>query len=378
MREIEHAGLATSLPTDFAQSRAAVVVMRADGTFVYVSDGFCDLVGRSRADLLGVRADAADIASSADRTRWILERASEVGTAFRYRRLYETPDGDRLVDVSVHRAAEDLIVTTMADVSEHENGMSEAEILESFLDAVPLGVVVYDRELRIVRVNRTVEELGRVRPEHLGERLTDAFPDADPKVVGAIEAVLESGEQIVNLPITRPDGHSLLLNFFPVRDAHDAVVQVGCLFSDVTEFTEAHATIQAQRETIRKLATPVLELGDRVLVAPLVGEMDTTRVRQLTERLLQAIAEKRARVVILDVTGVPVIDSAVAHELLTTVSVARLMGAEAVMSGISTDHAEAITRLGIAVSGFETVATLADAVAAARSLSQRAVALTSS
>jgi len=375
MRETEHAGLATSLPTDFARSRAAVVVMHADGTFVYVSDGFCDLVGRSRAELLGHRADAADIASAADRTRWILERASEVGTAFRYRRLYETSDGDRLVDVNVHRAAADLIVTTMADVSEDENGMSEAEILGPFLDAVPVGVVIYDRELRIVRVNRTVEELGRVRPQHLGERLTDAFPDADPKVVGAIEAVLENGEQIVNLPITRPDGHSLLLNFFPVRDVHDAVVQVGCLFSDVTEFTEAHATIQAQRETIRELATPVLELDDRVLVAPLVGEMDTVRVRQLTERLLQAIADKRARVVILDVTGVPVIDSAVAHELLTTVSVARLMGAEAVMSGISTDHAEAITRLGIAVSGFETVATLADAVAAARSLSRRAAAV---
>jgi rsbT co-antagonist protein RsbR len=226
--------------------------------------------------------------------------------------------------------------------------------------------VVYDRELRIVRVNRTVEELGRVRPEHLGERLTDAFPDADPEVVAAIEAVIDTGKHIVNMPISRADGHSLLLNFFPIRDMHDAVVQVGCLFSDVTEFTEAHATIRSQRETIRELATPVLELDDGVLVAPLVGEMDTTRVGQLTERLVQAIGETRARVVIFDVTGVPAIDSAVAHELLSTVSVARLMGTEAVMSGISTDHAEAITRLGIEVRGFETVATLADAVAVAR------------
>ena len=64
-------------------------------------------------------------------------------------------------------------------------------------------------------------------------------------------------------------------------------MQVGCLFSDVTEYAEAHATIQAQREPIRELATPILELDGRVLVAPLVGDMDTTRVRQLTERLLQ-------------------------------------------------------------------------------------------
>jgi PAS domain S-box-containing protein len=375
MRDTDHAGLAAGLPTDFAKSDAAVVVMHADGTLLYVSQAFCELVGTTRAELLGRRADAAEIASSAARTRWIIDRASEVGTAFTYRRLYTTPAGDRLVDVNVHRAAEDLIVTTMTDISERENGTAEAEMLGPFLDAVPVGVVVYDRALRIVRVNRTVEELGRVRPEHVGERLTEAFPDVDQRVVAAIEDVLESGEHIVNLAVVRPDGHSLLLNFFPIRDAHDAVVQVGCLFSDVTEFAEASATIRAQRETIRRLATPILELEDRVLVAPLVGEMDTVRIRQLTERLLQAITETRARVVIFDVTGVPLIDSAVAHELMNTVAVARLMGAQAVMSGISTDHAEAITRLGIAVSGFDTVATLADAVAVARSKSVRAPAL---
>jgi PAS domain S-box-containing protein len=375
MHETEHAGVAENLPTQFAQSGAAVVVMRADGTLLYVSQGFCELVGSSRDELLGRRAEQAEMGSSGERTRWILDRASEVGAAFTYRRLYTTPAGDRLVDVNVHRAAEDLIVTTMTDISERENGVSETELLEPFLDAVPVGVVVYDRALRIVRVNRTVEELGRVRPEHLGERLTDAFPDVEPRVVSAIEAVLECGEQIVNLAIARPDGHSLLLNFFPIRDAHDAVSQVGCLFSDVTEYAEAHATIQAQRETIRELATPILELDGHVLVAPLVGEMDTTRVRELTERLLQVITETRARVVIFDVTGVPVIDSSIAHELMNTVAVARLMGARAVMSGISTDHAEAITRLGIAVSGFETVGTLADAVSVARSQALQAPAI---
>lgn len=375
MNDTDHAGLAAGLPTDFARSAAAVVVMHADGTLLYVSEAFCELVGSTRAELLGRRADDAEIASSAERTRWIIERASEVGAAFTYRRLYTTAAGDRLVDVHVHRAAEDLIVTTMTDISERENGAVDPEMLGPFLDAVPVGVVVYDRALRIVRVNRTVEELGRVRPEHLGERLTEAFPDVDQRVVAAVEDVLESGEHIVNLAVVRPDGHSLLLNFFPIRDAHDAVVQVGCLFSDVTEFAEASATIRAQLDTIRRLATPILELEDRVLVAPLVGEMDTPRIRRLTERLLQAITDTRARVVIFDVTGVPVIDSAVAHELMNTVAVARLMGADAVMSGISTEHAEAITRLGIAVNGFDTVATLADAVGAARSKASRAPAL---
>ena len=336
MHETERASLATGLSTDFASSGAAVVVMRSDGTFLYVGEGFCELVGRTRAELVGLRADETGIASSAGRTRWILDRASEVGAAFAYRRLYPTAAGDRLVNVNVHRAAEDLIVTTLTDISERENGADEAELAGPFVDAVPVGLVVYDR----------------------ARRLAHALPDVEPQVVAAVEAVLESGEHIVSLAVPRPDGHGLLLNVFPIRDAGDAVVQVGCLYSDA-ELTGAHAT-------------PILELDDRVLVAPLVGEMDTGRVRQLTGRLLQAITDTRARLVIFDVTGVPAIDSVLAHELMSTVAVARLLGAQAVMSGISADHAEAITRLGVARPGFDSVATLAEAVALARSQSLRA------
>jgi anti-anti-sigma regulatory factor len=333
MHETERASLATGLSTDFAPIGAAVVVMRPDGTLLYVGEGFCELVGRTRAELVGRRADETDIASSAGRTRWILDRASEVGATFAYRRLYSTAAGDRLVDVNVHRAAEDLIVTTMTDISEHENGADEAELQGPFVDAVPVGVVVYDR----------------------ARRLADAFPEVDPQVGEAVEAVLESGEHVVNLAVPRPDRHALRLSVFRTRDA-ESVVQVGCLFSEV-----------AGLGPIRGLATPILELDDRVLVAPLVGEMDTGRVRRLTERLLQAITDTRAQVVIFDVAGVPAIDSVVAHELMGTVAVARLLGAQAVMSGISTDDADAITRLGVAPTGFDTVATLADAVAVARS-----------
>ena len=336
MHETERASLATGLSTDFASSGAAVVVMRSDGTFLYVGEGFCELVGRTRAELIGLRADETGIASSAGRTRWILDRASEVGAAFAYRRLYPTAAGDRLVNVNVHRAAEDLIVTTLTDISERESGGDEAELVGPFVDAVPAGLVVYDRALRV----------------------SHALPDVDPQVAAAVEAVLESGEHIVSLAVPRPDGHGLLLNVFPIRDAGDAVVQVGCLYSDA-ELTGAHAT-------------PILELDDRVLVAPLVGEMDTGRVRQLTGRLLQAITDTAARLVIFDVTGVPAIDSVLAHELMSTVAVARLLGAQAVMSGISADHAEAITRLGVALNGFDTVATLAEAVALARSHPLRA------
>ena len=189
MHETERASLATGLSTDFASSGAAVVVMRSDGTFLYVGEGFCELVG--------LRADETGIASSAGRTRWILDRASEVGAAFAYRRLYPTAAGDRLVNVNVHRAAEDLIVTTLTDISERESGADEAELVGPFVDAVPAGLVVYDRALRV----------------------SHALPDVDPQVAAAVEAVLESGEHIVSLAVPWPYGHGLLLNVF--RDRHE-------------------------------------------------------------------------------------------------------------------------------------------------------------
>ena len=164
--DAEHLRLPTGLPADIAVSDAPVVVMRADGSILYASEAYCRLVGSTRDELLGRRADRADIASSAERTRWIIDRASEVGTAFKYRRLYATPRGDRLVDVSVHRVADDLVVTTMAYVTDEDDVQSDTEMLGSFLDAVPLGVVVYDRALRIVRVNRTevsVNGTGRIQ-----------------------------------------------------------------------------------------------------------------------------------------------------------------------------------------------------------------------
>src|SRR5438046_3004991 len=108
--------------------------------------------------------------------------------------------------------------------------------------------------------------------------------------------------QIVNRQLTRPHGQSLLLNFFPIR-GEGGVDQVGCLFSDVTEFMAAQQIITLQQQAIRELSAPILELQDGLLIVTLVGTIDAIRARALTEQLLPAIGAKRARVVVVDVTG---------------------------------------------------------------------------
>ena len=113
-----------------------------------------------------------------------------------------------------------------------------------------------------------------------------------------------------------------------------------------------------QQEAIRDLSTPVLELQDGLLLAPLVGMIDTDRARRLTESLLEEISERRARVVVMDLTGVPTMDTAVANHLMQTVSAARLMGATALVTGISAENAQTLVRLGLDLSSINTMGDL--------------------
>jgi rsbT co-antagonist protein RsbR len=118
-------------------------------------------------------------------------------------------------------------------------------------------------------------------------------------------------------------------------------------------------TIEQQRQTIGELETPVLQVWEGILALPLIGSLDTMRAQQMNEALLQRIVDTGSELVILDITGVPVVDTAVAKHLLETVAAARLLGAEVLIVGLSTRTALTLVHLGLDLSGVTTRATLA-------------------
>jgi rsbT co-antagonist protein RsbR len=148
---------------------------------------------------------------------------------------------------------------------------------------------------------------------------------------------------------------ALLLNEYadsPERACEAVHSLTKLLFFDIglavdTYISQRERTIALQSEAIRELSTPVLTLRDRLLVLPIIGILDTSRAQRLTEGLLGSIRERRARVVILDVTGVPAVDSAVANHLLQTVEASRLMGAQVIVTGLSSNVAQALVTLGV-------------------------------
>ena len=126
--------------------------------------------------------------------------------------------------------------------------------------------------------------------------------------------------------------------------------------------------INRQQEAIRELSTPVLKVRPGLLILPLIGIIDTDRARRFTASLLASIRSDRARVVIIDLTGVPAVDSAVANHLLMAAKAARLLGATAIITGLSTVNAETLARLGVDLGEVITLADLETAIAEAAPL----------
>lgn len=136
------------------------------------------------------------------------------------------------------------------------------------------------------------------------------------------------------------------------------------LIVDVLIF-ERERVIRQQQEAIRELSTPVMQVRDGLLILPIIGVLDTQRARQLTLDLLATIRARRAKVVVMDITGVPMVDAAVANHLVQTVEAARLIGATTVITGLSAQVAQALVALGVDVGALNTVGDLQGGIEAA-------------
>lgn len=135
--------------------------------------------------------------------------------------------------------------------------------------------------------------------------------------------------------------------------ANSIMVTVGVSFVEQRE-----RVIREQQEAIRTLSTPVMKLRERLLLLPIIGALDTQRMQQLTGQLLEAIQAHRAQVVVVDITGVAGIDRKVANHLLQTVEAARLMGAETIITGLSSEIAQTIVNLDVSLFPMKTVGDL--------------------
>jgi PAS domain-containing protein len=180
--------------------------MRPDQTIVWVNDAYCRMVGKRFDEIVGTSVAASGIADE-ERSSWVYDRLPPAGCGFRYAREMPIPGGTLRHDIEIHRldiGGDDLVLVELTPAETLVE--TDAGVLGMVLDRAPnIGVAVFDPELRIVRVNATVERIGRITQGHVGMTLTEAGPDVNPTVVRAVEQVFATSEAIVNLEVSGGD-----------------------------------------------------------------------------------------------------------------------------------------------------------------------------
>lgn len=252
------------------------------------------------------------------------------------------------------------------------------------VEAMQLGMFVYrledekdDRSLRCIYSNPAVEVITtRPRMHYVGKLLDEVTPNARKRglVQQFIHVALERQTKHIEYssvhPQTGQETH-LAIRAFPLSGQC-----VGVIFEDVTAQVEAQEAMRreaalkesqsALMELVRQLSTPLLPIAEGVLVAPLVGQMDAGRGEHFIEVLLEGIQQHAAKVVLIDVTGVPSIDASVAEQLLRAARAARLLGTRTALVGITPDVARTMVGLGFDATGLETFADLRAGMRAAQ------------
>ena len=212
------------------------------------------------------------------------------------------------------------------------------------------ATTVYDNYVAVLETG-SVEAL-QAYARDLSERIIPRGVEAN-EVVGI---VLLLRDVLGRSLLEKYQSDLVLLN--RVMDAYEPASNRIANTVAVSFVQERERIIRQQQEAIRELSTPVLQVRERLLILPIIGVIDSQRARQVTEQLLRGIRANRAKVVVIDITGVPTVDSTVANHLVQTVDASRLMGATVIVTGLSSEIAQTLVTIGVDLTKMKTVGDL--------------------
>ncbi len=267
----------------------------------------------------------------------------------------------------------------ITDLKRTEEALRESQhLLQTLFAHLPVAVLLKTaREGRFVLWNAASELLFGLRAEEVvGKTDYDFFPPEQAEAFRAKDReVLARGitEVIPEEPVDSPNlgRRTVRTTKIPLYDERGQPTYLLVICDDLTERRRAERErlalqeeiIKAQQHALRELSTPLLPLSKRVALLPIIGSVDTARAHQLIETLLQGVAEHRAAIALIDITGVQVVDTQVANMLIQAARAVRLLGARVVLTGIRPEVAQTLVHLGVDLSGILTRGTLQDGIA---------------
>lgn len=369
------------------QVNDTIMVRLLDGTITYWNQGAERMYGYTRAEAVGRLAHELLRTAFSARRRDIEKALLETG-GWEGELQHRTKGGDALVIATrwvlkrdakgePHAVLEinnDITARKRAEEEREQQARllaEQAQLLDLAHDAIMVrrfdGIIVY--------WNSGAEQMyGYPRAEAVGRSSHELLTTKSREDIAWIEkALLESGHWEGELEHVHRDGAVVLVEsrWVAQRDGKGTIRAVMEINTDITarrRAEEARARqqeelIRAQSLAIAELSTPLIPITESILVMPLIGVVDSMRAKQVMESLLQGLASSRGQVVILDITGVPVVDTQVASTILRAAQAVRLLGAEMVITGIRPEVAQTLVSIGVELAGITTRGTLQSAIA---------------
>lgn len=227
------------------------------------------------------------------------------------------------------------------------------------------AICMLDPEGRIVTWTEGAQRLNGYTGEEIIGKRTDVFYSKEDVAEGKprqkLEVAAKTGRFEEEDWRYRKDGSRFWANVVvnPIRDNDGTLIGFAQVTRDVTERRRHEEALARQAREIMEISTPVVQVWDGILLVPLIGTLDSQRTQQVMEKLLTSIAETNSPVALIDITGVPTIDTQTARHLVETVTAVRLLGSEVLLTGVRPAIAQTLVHLGIELSGIITRSSLA-------------------
>lgn len=243
------------------------------------------------------------------------------------------------------------------------HAQQQAALFENVVNHLPIGIDLLQRDdptdprsFRLIFSNGLMPNATIDLRLHVGKLLSDIFPDIPLAILNRYHQALNSGEtmHLNELMMNLPEVGERVARLTAIPLSSDLL----CIkVADITEqkqvleaqrqMLEQQAIIHSQQEALADISTPLIPITDSVVIMPLIGAVDTRRAQQMLETLLHGISVMHTRFAILDITGVPIVDTQVAHVLIQAAQSVRLLGGQVILTGIRPEVAQTLVGLGV-------------------------------
>ncbi|NJP04491.1 MAG: PAS domain-containing protein [Chloroflexaceae bacterium] len=261
------------------------------------------------------------------------------------------------------------------DVTKQVRLAKQFHIFHALVENAADGIGVAKSDGTITYANPAYRQMLLYGNELVGSNILDSYAEPAEKMMALVQHVTESGYWQGELTYQRKDGSTFpgMLSAFSISNPAGQVQAVAGIVHDVTEQRrqEAERTsfqqqlIEVQRQALRELSTPLIPISDDVVIMPLIGTIDSNRAQMVMETLLEGIAHYQAELVIIDITGVIVVDTQVAQTFIQAAQAVKLLGARVMLTGIQPQIAQTLVHLGVDLSTIETRGSLQAGITAA-------------